>query len=94
MRSELKLPRETNNTKANVAAVFQVVSSENFPSQTIDVWNIDNFTTLQGYHVAVGPAPDTSEPSFVVYVRWFMFFQVPCRLQKYRLVMLNDKLSN
>ena len=43
---------------------FQALNSENFPAVTTDVWDIAKMSTTTGFHIAVGPAPDTSLPSF------------------------------
>ena len=63
-KSDRKFSKEINSTNSNVTAVFQVVDGENFPSQSTDIWNVATLTLRQSYHFAVGPAPNTSVPSF------------------------------
>ena len=59
-----KIPDEINNPIPDLATVFQAINSENLPAVTIDVWNIAKMSATTGFHIAVGPAPDTSLPSF------------------------------
>ena len=60
-----KIPDTIDNHTKDLAAVFQAVNSENFPFQTTDVWDIAKIPSTTGFHMAVGPAPDTSLPSFI-----------------------------
>ena len=55
---------EINNPTPDLAKVFQVLNSENFPAVSTDVFDIAKISTSTGFHIAVGPAPDTSLPSF------------------------------
>ena len=60
-----KITDAINNHTKDLAAVFQAVNSENFPCQITDVWDIAKISSATGFHMAVGPAPDTSLPSFI-----------------------------
>ena len=58
------IPDDINNHTRDLAKVFQAINGENFPAVTADWFPVAKFTTTTGFHIAVGPAPDTSLPSF------------------------------
>ena len=65
LKASRKISDEINNHTEGLAAVMQAVNSEHFPSQTTNVWNIAEMSITTGFHMAVGPASDTSLPSFM-----------------------------
>ena len=58
------IPDDINNHTPDLAKVFQVLNSENFPAVSVDVFDIVKISTTTGFRIAVAPAPDTSLPSF------------------------------
>ena len=58
------IPVDINNHIRDLAKVFEAINGENFPAVTADLFPVAKVTTTTGFYIAVGPAPDTSLPSF------------------------------
>ena len=60
------IPDSINHHNRDLTKVFQALNGENVPAVFADVFDIGKITTtiITGFHTAVGPAPDTSVPSF------------------------------
>ena len=61
------IPDSINHHNRDLTKVFQALNGENVPAVFADVFDIGKITTttmITGFHIAVGPAPDTSVPSF------------------------------
>ena len=59
-----KIPDEINNPTPDLATIFEALNRDDFPAVTADVFDIAKISTTTGFHIAVGPTPDTSLPSF------------------------------
>ena len=59
-----KIPDQINYHTPDLAPDFETLNSGNFPAVTTDVFDIAEISTSTGFHIAVGPALDTSLPSF------------------------------
>ena len=57
------LPDAINNEIPELPKVFQFINGHNFPAVTTELYPAAKVTATTGFHIPVGPAPDTSLPS-------------------------------
>ena len=59
------LPDAINSKNPDLPTVFQFINGHNFPTVTTELYPPSGVTATTGFHISVGPAPDTSVPSFL-----------------------------
>ena len=65
MRLPASLPDAINSRNPDLPTVFQFINGHNFPIVTTELYPASKVTATTGFHISVGPAPDTSVPSFL-----------------------------
>ena len=59
------LPDAINSEIPDLPKVFQFINGHNCPAVTTELYPAAKVTATTGFHIPVGPAPDTSLPSFL-----------------------------